>query len=107
MELRDAHAKLRTTNEKLRREKERGERETRAQIRARRTDEEERRIGGVVDQVDMFMRLLPRVLTEKVSHLELPAAYKVSMCEDARYVKENPNKKLDCIFKFDLYKILK
>lgn len=45
---------------------------------ARRNEEEERRIGSVMEQVDMFMRVVPQLLTEKLPFLELPPAYKVN-----------------------------
>ncbi|XP_031337557.1 trichohyalin-like isoform X1 [Photinus pyralis] len=62
LELRDAHAKLRTTNEKLRREKERHEKEReelRAVISERKRSEldDDRRINGLLEQVEMLMKL--------------------------------------------------
>jgi len=53
------------------------EREARSQMRARRAEDDERKLGAVMDQVDMFMRILPQLLQEKASHLDLPPAYKV------------------------------
>jgi hypothetical protein len=56
LELRDAHAKLRTTNEKLRREKERNEKEREelrmtASGKRRAEQEEDRRITILLEQV--------------------------------------------------------
>jgi len=59
LELRDAHAKLRTTNEKLRREKDRHEKE-REELRQMATgkrraeQDEERRINILLEQVTCF-----------------------------------------------------
>lgn len=64
LELRDAHAKLRTTNEKLRREKERHEKE-REEMRAiassrKRTDiDENRRVNVLLEQVEILLRSMP------------------------------------------------
>lgn len=61
LELRDAHAKLRTTNEKLRREKERWDKESRTLQRSRmKNEEDERKIHLMVENVDMLLRLLPQ-----------------------------------------------
>jgi hypothetical protein len=63
LELRDAHAKLRTTNEKLRREKERNEKE-REELRQfaagkrRAEQDEERRINILLEQVTYFIYVL-------------------------------------------------
>lgn len=63
LELRDAHAKLRTTNEKLRREKERYEKE-REELRQMTTgkrraeQDEERRINILLEQVTCFICVL-------------------------------------------------
>ncbi|XP_014234471.1 putative uncharacterized protein MYH16 isoform X1 [Trichogramma pretiosum] len=64
LELRDAHAKLRTSNEKMRREKERHEREReelRAQLASKRRIEqtEARNLNILLQQVDDLMRLFP------------------------------------------------
>lgn len=70
LELRDAHAKLRTTNEKLRREKERHEKE-REELRLvvngkRRADlEDERRIAALIDQVENLTHLAPELFGNK------------------------------------------
>lgn len=79
LELRDAHAKLRTTNEKLRREKERWERENRAQQRSRtKTDDEDRRVLNLLENVDSLMKVLPEVFEKKNSAktLEVPGKRK-------------------------------
>lgn len=66
LELRDAHAKLRTTNEKLRREKDRQEKE-REELKLilhgrRRADlEDERRVAALIDQVESLMHLAPEL----------------------------------------------
>lgn len=63
LELRDAHAKLRTTNEKLRREKERWDRERDdlrqlASAKRRADNDEDRRIQLLLDQVCNFSLVL-------------------------------------------------
>ncbi|KAE8744717.1 hypothetical protein FOCC_FOCC008625 [Frankliniella occidentalis] len=68
LELRDAHAKLRTTNEKLRREKERWDRERDdlrqlASARRRADNDEDRKIQLLLDQVEELMRLSPDMLS--------------------------------------------
>ncbi|KAJ4435370.1 hypothetical protein ANN_17984, partial [Periplaneta americana] len=70
LELRDAHAKLRTTNEKLRREKERNEKEREelrqlASGKRRAEQDEERRINILLEQVDELMRLAPDLFLQK------------------------------------------
>ncbi|CAG9760336.1 unnamed protein product [Ceutorhynchus assimilis] len=70
LELRDAHAKLRTTNEKLRREKERFEKE-REEFRVikmdrRRTDhDDDRKVEGIIEQVDNLKQLAPELFFSK------------------------------------------
>lgn len=66
LELRDAHAKLRTTNEKLRREKERNEREREEMKflvngKRRTVQEDDRRLGGIVHQVEQLVQLAPEL----------------------------------------------
>ncbi|XP_071054552.1 putative leucine-rich repeat-containing protein DDB_G0290503 isoform X2 [Onthophagus taurus] len=64
LELRDAHAKLRTTNEKLRREKERNERE-RGEMKGiiqgrKRTDQnEDRRLSILLEQIESLVQSAP------------------------------------------------
>ncbi|PNF26585.1 hypothetical protein B7P43_G11349 [Cryptotermes secundus] len=70
LELRDAHAKLRTTNEKLRREKERNEKEREelrqlASGKRRAEQEEDRRINILLEQVDELTRLAPELFLQK------------------------------------------
>lgn len=66
LELRDAHAKLRTSNEKMRREKERHERE-REEMRdiiasKRRLEQNESRsVNVILQQVDDLMKLFPEL----------------------------------------------
>lgn len=66
LELRDAHAKLRTSNEKMRREKERHERE-REEMKGiiaskRRLEQTEaRNVNILLQQVDDLMRLFPEL----------------------------------------------
>ena len=70
LELRDAHAKLRTSNEKMRREKERHERE-REELRdvignKRRLEQAEaRNVNILLQQVDDLMRLFPELKTDQ------------------------------------------
>lgn len=66
LELRDAHAKLRTTNEKLRREKERSEKEReehRVVFNSKRRSEveDERKINALVEQMDTLKQLAPEL----------------------------------------------
>lgn len=70
LELRDAHAKLRTTNEKLRREKERNEKEREElkmllNIKKRSEQEDERRVNALIDQVDNLMQAVPELFGNK------------------------------------------
>lgn len=70
LELRDAHAKLRTTNEKLRREKERHEKEREElkmliSIKKRSEQEDERRVNALIDQVDNLMQAVPELFGNK------------------------------------------
>lgn len=64
LELRDAHAKLRTTNEKLRREKERNEKEKDEfkllLNRKKNVDQsEERRVTILLEQVEKLLKIIP------------------------------------------------
>lgn len=63
LELRDAHAKLRTTNEKLRREKERHDKEREEMKilingRRRLEQEDDRRINALIEQVESLMLII-------------------------------------------------
>ncbi|KAK4872284.1 hypothetical protein RN001_016408 [Aquatica leii] len=79
LELRDAHAKLRTTNEKLRREKERNEKE-REEFRSiisgrkRLEQEDDRRINALLEQVEMLIKLTDteEPITEKDVYTPTP-----------------------------------
>ncbi|XP_066255061.1 putative leucine-rich repeat-containing protein DDB_G0290503 isoform X1 [Euwallacea similis] len=84
LELRDAHAKLRTTNEKLRREKERYEKErdefkTVKYTRRRLENEEERKIEKIIEQVDILKQLAPELFFSKEE-------------EDTRYTPTPPRR---------------
>lgn len=76
LELRDAHAKLRTTNEKLRREKDRNEKE-REELklslsnRKRSEQEEERRINQIIDQIENLMQAVPEVFGSKSDEISI------------------------------------
>lgn len=72
LELRDAHAKLRTTNEKLRREKERHEKEreefkTLVSGRKRIEQEDDRRVTAIIEQIEYLSQIAPELTgtTEK------------------------------------------
>lgn len=77
LELRDAHAKLRTTNEKLRREKDRHEKE-RDELKLllngrRRADmEDERRVAALIDQVENLMQVVPELFGNKPDETYTP-----------------------------------
>lgn len=70
LELRDAHAKLRTTNEKLRREKERHEKEREElklliNIKKRSEQDDERRVNALIDQIENLMQAVPELFGNK------------------------------------------
>ncbi|XP_065335876.1 uncharacterized protein LOC135936824 isoform X2 [Cloeon dipterum] len=70
LELRDAHAKVRTTNEKLRRERERHEKERdenrqMTNARKRQDADEERKVNALLEQVDELMRLAPDLFPQR------------------------------------------
>lgn len=70
LELRDAHAKLRTTNEKLRREKERNEKEREElkmliNLKKRSEQEDERRVNTLIDQIENLMQAIPELFGSK------------------------------------------
>ncbi|XP_075213004.1 uncharacterized protein LOC142319510 isoform X2 [Lycorma delicatula] len=76
LELRDAHAKLRTTNEKLRREKERSEKERdlmkQASVTKRRNDQDdERKVAALVRLVDELMTDAPELFPSKTAPTSL------------------------------------
>lgn len=67
LELRDAHAKLRTTNEKLRREKERHDKErdefrTVLSGKKRMEQEDDRRINALIEQVEYLHQIAPELI---------------------------------------------
>jgi MICOS complex subunit MIC60 len=83
LELRDAHAKLRTTNEKFRRERERHDKDRDEQrhtqnVKKRQDADEERKVNALLEQVEEFMRLAPDLFPAKQdsssSTLNLPSA---------------------------------
>ncbi|XP_059483839.1 myosin-11 isoform X7 [Neocloeon triangulifer] len=85
LELRDAHAKIRTTNEKMRRERERHEKERDeirqlANVRKRQDAEEERKVNALLEQIEELMRLTPDLFRSSKdatgSTLALPSAPK-------------------------------
>lgn len=64
LELRDAHAKLRTTNEKLRREKERNEKEKdelRTVVNSKKKVDlsEEKKVNVLLEQVERLLKMIP------------------------------------------------
>lgn len=70
LELRDAHAKLRTTNEKLRREKERYEKEReemRSMINGKKRSEQDdsKKISMLIEQVDNLKQIAPELFFSK------------------------------------------
>jgi len=82
LELRDAHAKLRTTNEKFRRERERHDKDRDEQrhtqnVKKRQDADEERKVNALLEQVEEFMRMAPELFPAKDasgSTLTLPSA---------------------------------
>merc|ERR1711953_594262 len=63
LELRDAHAKLRTTNEKVRRDKEKGDVDIRSVSRKSRSETgEARKISRLITDMDDFMTVVPKLL---------------------------------------------
>lgn len=66
LELRDAHAKLRTTNEKLRREKERNEKEREelrsvASFKKKSEFDDDRRVAILLEQVEILLKSIPEL----------------------------------------------
>merc|ERR1712002_298205 len=62
LELRDAHAKLRTTNEKLRRDKDKSVDDVRIASKTRSEYGEEKKIQRLISDVDEFLGVLPKFL---------------------------------------------
>lgn len=61
LELRDAHAKMRTANEKLRRDRDRHEREYGGSSRRRSEQESEKKVHALLQQVDELLKLAPEL----------------------------------------------
>merc|ERR1712002_966228 len=62
LELRDAHAKLRTTNEKLRRDKDKSVDDVRLASKTRSEYSEEKKIQRLISDMDEFLGVLPKFL---------------------------------------------
>lgn len=70
LELRDAHAKLRTTNEKLRREKERHDKErdtwkSMLNGKKRTEHEDEKRVSALIEHVENLLHIAPELIGNK------------------------------------------
>jgi len=70
LELRDAHAKLRTTNEKLRREKDRSVDDVRVQSKSRSEYGEEKKIQRLISDMDEFLTAAPKYLGTDIMEKE-------------------------------------
>jgi len=70
LELRDAHAKLRTTNEKLRREKDRSVDDVRVQSKSRSEYGEEKKIQRLISDMDEFLTAAPKYLGNDIMEKE-------------------------------------
>merc|ERR1712242_490052 len=62
LELRDAHAKLRTTNEKLRRDKDKSVDDVRLASKTRSDYGEEKKISRLIADMDEFLQVAPKFL---------------------------------------------
>merc|ERR1719318_506464 len=62
LELRDAHAKLRTTNEKLRRDKDKSVDDVRFTSKSRSEYGEEKKISRLIADMDEFLHVVPKFL---------------------------------------------
>merc|ERR1712025_805925 len=62
LELRDAHAKLRTTNEKLRRDKDKSVDDVRFTSKSRSEQGEEKKISRLIADMDEFLQVAPKFL---------------------------------------------
>lgn len=82
LELRDAHAKLRTTNEKLRREKERNERDKddlRDQLSSKKkVEQDEQRVHFLLDQVEKLLQMVPESQDSRATTPTPPRRQRVS-----------------------------
>lgn len=87
MELRDAHAKLRTSNEKLRREKERHDKERadlhEKMLNRQRLEHEHRNIDVLLQQIDQLIKVFPpqedKIVAEQPTTPAPPRRLKVSI----------------------------
>merc|ERR1711931_460365 len=70
LELRDAHAKLRTTNEKLRREKDKSVDDVRVQSKTRADYGEEKKISRLISDMDEFLAAIPKYLGTDIMEKE-------------------------------------
>merc|ERR1719150_1785285 len=70
LELGDAHAKLRTTNEKLRRDKDRSVDDVRVQAKSRAEYGEEKKIARLISDMDEFMSIIPKYLGDDIMQKE-------------------------------------
>merc|ERR1711997_928928 len=66
LELRDAHAKLRTTNEKLRRDKDKSVDDVRIQGKSRSEYGEEKKIQRLVGDIQEFFQVAPKFLGKDI-----------------------------------------
>lgn len=66
LELRDAHAKLRTTNEKLRRDKDKSVDDVRIQGKSRSEYGEEKKIQRLVNDIQEFFQVAPKFLGKEI-----------------------------------------
>merc|ERR1711970_431661 len=66
LELRDAHAKLRTTNEKLRRDKDKSVDDVRFTSKSRSEYGEERKIQRLITDMDEFLSVIPKYLGKEI-----------------------------------------
>merc|ERR1719206_295028 len=70
LELRDAHAKLRTTNEKLRRDKDKSVDDVRLASKTRSEYGEEKKIQRLISDMDEFLGVLPKFLGSDIMEKE-------------------------------------
>merc|ERR1719382_1572508 len=70
LELRDAHAKLRTTNEKLRRDKDKSVDDVRLASKTRSDYGEEKKIQRLISDMDEFLGVLPKFLGSDIMEKE-------------------------------------
>merc|ERR1711936_953443 len=70
LELRDAHAKLRTTNEKLRRDKDKSVDDVHITSKSRSDYGEEKKIQRLISDMDEFLGVLPKFLGSDIMEKE-------------------------------------